>query len=40
MIAARCRRRGADAELLLRAGDVEQVEPDKVPDVGDLPAAA
>jgi len=29
-----------DAELLLRAGDVDLVEPDKVRDVGDLPTAA
>ena len=29
-----------DAELLLKAGDVEQVHPDQVPDAGDLPAAA
>jgi len=29
-----------DAELLLRAGDVEQVKPDQVPDVGELPSAA
>jgi hypothetical protein len=29
-----------DAELLLKAGDVELVEADQVPDVGTLPAAA
>lgn len=28
-----------DAKLLLKAGDVVQVEPDQVPDVGDRPAA-
>ena len=29
-----------DAELLLKAGDVDLVDPAAVPDVGDLPAAA
>ncbi len=29
-----------DAELLLKAGDVQLVEPDAVPDVGERPAAA
>ncbi len=29
-----------DAELLLKTGDADLVEPDQVPDVGDLPTAA
>jgi len=29
-----------DAEVLLKAGHVEQVKPDAVPDVGDMPTAA